>query len=156
MGRVGVEKTVFGEEVGGGNTLTDTATVAAAMWPAVSQLRWEHLHERLIAKDTTLTAAQIDSAYNAGDSRIFQHILITVPTSASPDVERQKRAQIERLLPQASARAGAAFGQIAAQYSEDPGSKPNHGYLGLSTRGHWTQQLDDAACQPAPRPVTAA
>ena len=151
---VWIDNTLFAEQLARGNTLTDTATVAAAMWPAVSQLRWEHLHERLIAKDTTLTAAQIDSAYNAGDSRIFQHILITVPQTASPDVERQKRAQIERLLSQASARGGAAFGQIAAQYSEDPSSKPNHGYLGLFPHGQFVQQFEDAAWQLPPGGVT--
>ena len=154
IANVWMDNMLFAEQLARGNTLTDTATVAAAMWPAVSQLRWEHLHERLIARDTTLTAAQVDSAYNAGDSRMFQHILIMVPQSASPDVENQKRAQIERLLPQASARGGAAFGQIATQYSEDPGSKANHGYLGLSTRGQFVQQFDDAAWQLSPGGVT--
>jgi len=154
IANVWIDNMLFAEQIARGNTLTDTATVAAAMWPAVSQLRWEHLHERLLTKDTTLTAAQIDSAYNSSDTRMFQHILIMVPSSASPDVERQKRAQIERLLPQASARGGAAFGQIAAQYSEDPGSKPNHGYLGLSSRGQFVQQFDDAAWQLPPGGVT--
>src|SRR5258708_10699468 len=151
---VWIDNTRFAEQLARGNTLTDTATVAAAMWPAVSQLRWEHLHERLIAKDTTLTAAQIDSAYNAGDSRIFQHILITVPQTASPDVERQKRAQIERLLSQASARGGAAFGQIAAQYSQHPSPKPIHGNLGLFPHGQFVQQFEDAAWQLPPAGVT--
>lgn len=154
IANVWIDNMMFAEQLARGNTLTDTATVAAAMWPAVSQLRWEHLHERLVAKDTTLTAAQIDSVYNGNDTRLFQHILIMVPPSASPDVENQKRAQIQRLLPQASARGGAAFGQIAAQYSEDPGSKANHGYLGLSSRGQFVQQFDDAAWQLTPGGMT--
>ena len=154
VANVWVDNMLFAQQLARGNTLTDTATVAAAMWPVVSQLRWEHLHERLLANDTTMTAAQVDSAYNAGDTRLFQHILIMVPPSASPDVEKQKRAQIERLLPQATARGGAAFGQLASQYSEDPSSKPNHGYLGLSTRGQFVQQFDDAAWQLAPGGVT--
>src|SRR5260370_37351345 len=144
---VWIDNTLFAEQLARGNTLTDTATVAAAMWPAVSQLRWEHLHARLLRKEPTLTAAQIDSAYNAGDSRIFQHILITVPQTASPDVERQKRAQIQRLLSQASARGGAAFRQIAAQYSEDPSAKPDHGYLRLFPHCPFAQRFQDAALQ---------
>jgi hypothetical protein len=155
IANVWVDNMLFAEQLAGGNTLTDTATAAAAMWPMVAQLRWEHLHERLLAKDTTLTAAQVDSAYNAGDTRLFQHILIMVPPSASPVVEKQKRAQIERLLPQASARGGAAFGKVAAQYSEDPGSKANQGYLGLSIRGQFVQQFEDAAWQLPPGGVTA-
>jgi hypothetical protein len=154
IANVWVDNMLFAEQLARGNTLTDTATAAAAMWPMVAQLRWEHLHERLLAKDTTMTAAQVDSAYNAGDTRLFQHILIMVPPSASPDVEQQKRAQIERLLTQASARGGAAFGKVAAQYSEDPASKANQGYLGLSTHGQFVQQFEDAAWQLPPGGVT--
>jgi len=159
VSRYWVEYTLFAEALAAGKDLRDSATVATAMWPVVSRLKWQRFHDRLAAVHT-LTPQQVDSAYQAGQYRVFQHILFRAAPpqggEGSPvpaNVDAQKRRQAEQLLPQART-AGARFAQLASRYSEDPGSKVQGGSLGLSTRGQFVPEFDDAAWQLAPGAVS--
>src|SRR6266705_3098525 len=114
LGRVShawVDYTLFAEAVAGGKDLRDSATAAATMWPMVSQLKWQKLHNRLTARES-FTPQQVDSAYAAGQVRVFQHILFQVPQNAADSIDKRKHRQAEQLLPQARA-AGARFPQLA-------------------------------------------
>ncbi|HEX9292132.1 MAG TPA: peptidylprolyl isomerase [Gemmatimonadales bacterium] len=158
VSRYWVEYTLFAEALASGKDLRDSATVTAAMWPVTSRLKWQRFHDRLSAGQT-LTAQQTDSAFQAGQYRVFQHILFQVRPSAagSPpagNADAQKHRQAEQLLPQARA-AGARFAQLASRYSEDPGSKVAGGSLGLSTRGQFVPEFDQAAWELAPGAVSA-
>ncbi len=158
VSRYWVEYTLFAEALASGKDLRDSATVTAAMWPVTSRLKWQRFHDRLSAGQT-LTAQQTDSAFQAGQYRVFQHILFQVrpPAAGSPaagNADAQKRRQAEQLLPQARA-AGARFGQLASRYSDDPGSKVAGGSLGLSTRGQFVPEFDQAAWELAPGAVSA-
>jgi hypothetical protein len=152
VSRYWVEYTLLADAFASGNDLRDSATAAAVMWPVVSRLKWQHFHERLAAAHT-LTPQQVDSAYQAGQVRMFQHILLQVqnaPAGASTDstavrsTDAQKRHQAEQLLTQART-AGAGFARLASRYSDDPGSKAAGGSLGVSTRGQFVPQFEDAA-----------
>jgi hypothetical protein len=135
--------------------LDDSATVLAAAWPAVSQLQWEAFHERLVSARTALSPPQVDSAYEAGTLRFFQHILLRVPANSGAQVDREKRQQIEGLLRQIRARNGANFAPLARQYSDDPGSKGIGGYLGVSERNDpLVPEFKDAAWGLAPGEIT--
>src|SRR2546425_437598 len=104
LGRVSrywVEYTLFAEALASGKDLRDSATVATAMWPVVSRLKWQRFHDRITA-GRSLTPQQLDSAYQAGQYRVFQHILFRVTpgqgsqapdTSAMGRVDAQKRRQ---------------------------------------------------------------
>jgi PPIC-type PPIASE domain len=153
LAHVWVDYALFAQALAAGRDLRDSATMAAAMWPLVSQLKWERFHERLAAARAGLSAAQVDSAYQRGEARLFQHILFQVGPSAAPTVDAQKRRAAEQLLPQAKA-AGTRFGQLAARYSEDPGSKVRGGVLGVSERGQFVPAFEDAAWQLAPGGVS--
>jgi parvulin-like peptidyl-prolyl cis-trans isomerase-like protein len=153
LAHVWVDYALFAQAMAKGQDLRDSATMAEAMWPLVSQLKWERFHERLIAPRAHLTAAQVDSAYQAGEARLFQHILFQVPSSAAPAVDAQKHRQADQVLPQAKA-AGARFAQLASRLSEDPSSKARGGGLGVSERGQFVQAFEDAAWQLAPGGVS--
>jgi len=159
VSRYWVEYTLFAEALASGKDLRDSAMAATAMWPVVSRLKWQRFHDRLAAGHT-LTSPQVDSAYQAGEYRVFQHILFQVRppqggagSAAGATGDAQKRHQAEQLLPQART-AGARFAQLAARYSEDPGSKVAGGSLGLSTRGQFVPEFEDAAWQLAPGAVS--
>ncbi len=164
LGRVSrywVEYSLFAEALASGKDLRDSATAATAMWPVVSRLKWQRFHDRLTARHD-LTAQQVDSAYQTGSYRVFQHILFRVApsqgsgatdTNALARIDGQKRRQAEQVLPQART-AGARFAQLASRYSEDPTSKVDGGSLGLSTRGQFVPEFDDAAWQLAPGGVS--
>src|SRR5437899_6178434 len=133
---------VFAVELARGRNMDDSALVLEANWPNVAQLRWEHYHDQLVAARAKLTADQTDSAYHAGDVRLFQHILVSVPPSAASKVEQDKKQQAEGLLRQVQARHGTNFSQVAHRYSEDPGSKSRGGYLGAVGRGRFVPAFD--------------
>src|SRR5256885_1167017 len=128
-----------------GRDMDDSALVLQANWPNVAQLRWEHYHGQLIAVRARLTPDQTDSAYRAGAVRLFQHILVSVPPSAAPKLEQDKKHQAEGLLRQVEARHGTNFSQVAQRYSEDPGSKSRGGYLGAVGRGRFVPAFDSVA-----------
>ena len=153
LAHVWVDYALFAQALARGEDLRDSTTMAAAMWPLVSQLKWERFHERLIEPRAHLDPAQVDSAYRAGDARLFQHILFQVPPSAAPTVDAQKHRLANQVLPQART-AGPRFGQLASRYSEDAGSKPRAGSLGVSVRGQYVQAFEDAAWQLAPGAVS--
>src|SRR6267154_221198 len=164
LGRVSrywVEYTVFAEALAAGRNLRDSTMAATAMWPVVSRLKWQRFHERLLTGQN-LSPQQVDSAYQSGSYRVFQHVLFRVlpaPGTKTTDanalmrIDDQKRRQAEQLLPQART-AGARFAQLASRYSEDPVSKAAGGSLGLSTHGQFVTEFDDAAWQLAPGAVS--
>ncbi|HLZ45462.1 MAG TPA: peptidylprolyl isomerase [Gemmatimonadales bacterium] len=155
LGRVAhawVDYALFAEAVVDGKNLRDSATALASMWPLVSQIKWQRLHDRLTARDN-LTAQQVDSVYRAGNIRVFQHILFEVPQNAADSVDKRKHRQAEALLPQARS-AGPRFSQLAVRYSEDPSAKAAGGSLGLSTRGQFVPQFEDAAWKLPPGGVS--
>ena len=161
VSRYWVEYTLFAEALAAGKNLRDSATAATAMWPVVSRLKWQRFHDRIVVRHD-FTPQQLDSAYQTGPYRVFQHILFRVlpaqgtavtDGNALVRVDAQKRRQAEQLLPQART-AGARFAQLASHYSEDPTSKVQGGSLGLSRRGQYVPEFDDAAWQLAPGGVS--
>jgi hypothetical protein len=159
VSRYWVEYSLLAEALARGDDLRDSATVTTVMWPVVSRLKWQKFHDRLAAS-RSLTSQQVDSAYEAGQLRIFQHILFRVPPSGGPNdsaatrrTDAEKRRQANQMLSQART-AGAGFAQLASRYSDDPGSKVAGGSLGLSTRGQFVPQFEDAAWQLAPGAVS--
>ena len=153
---VWIDYTLFGQALAAGTRFDDTTTLTRTMWPAVSQLRWDRFHERLTAGRRTLTPHQVDSVYQAGTVRLFQHILFAVPPSAAPTVAQQKENQAKSVLAQVSRGGGGGgnFGALARRYSEDPGTKVRDGLLGVGGHGQFVAPFEDAAWQLAPGGVS--
>lgn len=146
LATVYLDYAVYAVALAQGRNLDDSALVLAANWPNVSQLRWQRFHDRLVVAHATLSPQQIDSAFQAGEVRLFQHILVSVPSSAAPTVEQEKRRRAEGVLRRAAAqRSGDRFAQLARQFSEDPGSKTRGGYLNATPRGRFVPAFDTAA-----------
>jgi hypothetical protein len=153
LATVWVDYTLLAAAVTEGRSLDDSLTVLAAMWPAVAQLRWERFHDTLLAERTTVTEPQVDSAYDAGGLRLFQHILLRTPPSAAPPDVAARERRAEELARQAR-RGGATFARLAEQNSEDPGSKARGGLLAVSGRGAYVTAFEDAAWALAPGGVS--
>src|SRR5207245_4768817 len=120
LANVYVDHMLFAAAVAQGRDLHDSLLVLAAGWPAVSQLKWDHFHQRLLVARTKLSPTQVDSPYAAGGVPLFQHLLLQLPPSAALPQERTKRTQLDRLRRDIAARGGASFAQFARRYSEDP------------------------------------
>lgn len=86
------------------------------------------------------------------------HILIAYKGArgAAPDVARTKeqaKKRAENVLKKAQG-AGADFGALAKQYSDDPGSGPHGGELGTFTRPQMVKPFADAAFSLRPGQVS--
>ncbi|HEX9283501.1 MAG TPA: peptidylprolyl isomerase [Gemmatimonadales bacterium] len=145
VGNVYLDYAMFAVSLARGRDLHDSALVLAAQWPKVSQLKWEHFHDRLVAARAAVSPQETDSAYRAGGVRLFQHILLRVPPSAAPPVEQEKRRQAEALLRQTAAQHGTNFAHLAQRYSDDPGSKVRGGFLPAAARGQFVPAFDSVA-----------
>ena len=149
-----IDYTLFALALAQGKTLNDSGTVAATMWPLASQLKWDHFHNRLTTGRMRLTPRQVDSAFQAGTVRVFQHILLQVPSSGAPTVAQQKETQAKGLLTQITTAHGANFAALAKRYSDDPGTKNRGGMLNASGRGQFVPPFEQAAWQLAPGGVS--
>lgn len=122
---------------------TDSSSVAEAVWPEVVELRGTHWHDTLMSRRSALAPTAAESLYNNTDQRLVQHILIGVRPNAEPAARATAKKKAETTL--ARLQNGASFGSVAAQVSEDPGSRPDSGFLPLGPRGRFVAAFDSAA-----------
>ncbi len=92
--------------------------------------------------------------YNRPERVHARHILRTVAPDASPaDVDRA-RGEIEAAAKRIEG--GEAFEQVAAELSQDPGSKLRGGDLGFFARGQMVKDFEEAAFALAPGRLSGA
>lgn len=102
-----------------------------------------------IAEEIQLDDEEVEQAYEASkgqylkpETRIASHILLTVPRSADEATQNQVRERAEEVL--ARIRGGEDFAELAAEVSEDPGSKRKGGDLGIIARGQMVPEFEEA------------
>lgn len=118
----------------------DSATVVRVMWPQVIPpllSAWQDTLSRNRPQPTNGTA---DSAYEAGQLRLFQHVLVTPAGTAASDTAAARR-KIGDML--GRIRRGAAFSGFADQNPD--GSRNDQGFLGVGPRGQFVREFEDAA-----------
>ncbi|MFN2442837.1 MAG: peptidyl-prolyl cis-trans isomerase [Thermoanaerobaculia bacterium] len=82
-------------------------------------------------------------SYRRPETVSAQHVLISVPEASTPEVEAAARSEAEEVL--AKARGGADFGQLVAEYSDEPGAAERKGDLGEFGRGQMVPEFEQAA-----------
>jgi hypothetical protein len=142
-----VEFALLAERLAEGDSLLDSATVVAAMWPDANQWLVNDLHEHLAKERVKVDSATVDSAYAAGDHRLIEHILIRT----APDMSPPARTPAERRAEAIRARlaAGGAW-EVANEQNDDPVAKQQGGSLGVIERGQRPAAFDDVAFALAP------
>lgn len=143
IARIWVDYSLFMDRMVAGDSLLDSASVVAAMWPEVQQAVADRYHERLVAEVADISAAELDSVYQAGEWRLIKHILLQVPPDAAPDVRSVKRRVAESLL--ARLRAGSVTWAVASQQSEEPEAASREGSLGVIARGEMVAPFENAS-----------
>lgn len=143
LANVWLDYTLIAEAVAQGTLPEDSASVAAVMWPDVAEIKADKWYEHLVNTRSQLTEESADSVYGSDSIRVFQHILFSVAPSASESVREATRSDARQILNQV--RGGADFAALAGQYSADPGSRTEGGYLAPSPRGSFVAQFDSAA-----------
>jgi peptidyl-prolyl cis-trans isomerase D len=113
------------------------------MTPESDRLEYAELRLDTLAAQQSVTDADLHAAYDKAKSRLLvpekrhaRHILITAKDDAAA------LAQAQQVL--AQLKAGKDFGELAKQYSQDPGSAQNGGDLGWAERSSFVAPFSDA------------
>jgi len=116
---------------------------AEYMTPESAHLEYAQLSLAALEAQVTASDADLRAAYEKAKGRLevpekrhARHILITGKDDAAA------LAQAEKVL--AEAKAGKDFGELAQQYSQDPGSAKNGGDLGWAERSAFVAPFADA------------
>jgi peptidyl-prolyl cis-trans isomerase D len=117
--------------------------LAQYMNPESARLQYAELRLEALAAQQELSDADLHAAYEKAKSRLevpekrhARHILITGKDDAAA------LAQAQQVL--AQAKSGKDFGELAKQYSQDPGSAQNGGDLGWAERSTFVKPFADA------------
>jgi hypothetical protein len=138
---------LFAQAVARGKLPADSAAVAEVFWPDIADIRSKHWFDSLLARRSKVSPAAADSVYNGDQIRVFQHILFRVGSNAVPEERAAVHKQAEAAL--ARLKAGADFGQMAAQLSQD-GSAQDQGFLPPKPKGAFVTAFDSAGWSLAP------
>jgi hypothetical protein len=152
VANIWVDYALFGQAVARGKLPTDSASVADAVWPELSELKGTHWHDTLMAHRGAVAASSVDSVYSAADVRVLQHILFGVRPKS--DSATRKAAKLKAQATLAKIRKGTSFGQLASELSEDPGSKADSGYLPPSPKGRFVPAFDSTGWSLQPGQVS--
>ena len=135
-----VDLSLFGERVARRQMKADSALIEKLLWPQIAQAKAAALGESLAAHRAPPSAAEADSVYNAGNIRVFQHILVQ-PSGTTTADSAKAQAQAERLIPQARLD----FAKTAEKNSADQQNKADAGYLPPSEKGAFVPEFETAA-----------
>jgi hypothetical protein len=125
-----------------GDSLTDTTTVNEAMWPEVLTGTVNVFFERLAAEQVIVDSAVVDSAFQAGEHRVIDHILVRGGSrlSAAENAAALRRANALR-----ARLAAAGSWEREARNSDDYQTRSSNGRLGLVKRGDMVPEFEEAA-----------
>jgi PPIC-type peptidyl-prolyl cis-trans isomerase-like protein len=152
VANIWIDYSLFGQAVARGKLPTDSASVAEAVWPELSELKGTHWHDTLMAHRGAVNPGAVDSVYNSADVRVLQHILFGVRPKSDSATRKAAREKAQSTL--ARIRKGASFNQLASELSEDPGSKADSGYLPPSPKGRFVPAFDSAGWSLQPGQVS--
>jgi PPIC-type PPIASE domain len=152
MAGMWVDYTLLSQALASGQHLTDSATVATAVWPELAEAVGAVWHDTLVSTRAPMIPAMADSIYQADSVRVLQHILVKVTQASTPGARADARRRIDRIL--AQLRSGASFATLADKVTEDFGTKGAGGMLPPAPRGKYVTSFDSAGWSLAPGAMT--
>jgi parvulin-like peptidyl-prolyl isomerase len=152
VANVWVDYALLGQAVAQGKLPVDSASVAEAVWPEISELKGTHWHDTLMTRRAGVSDAAIDSLYQAPDLRVLQHILFGARANAPAADKAAAKKKAEAAL--ARIRKGAPFDKLATELSDDPGSKADGGFLPPSPKGRFVPAFDSVGWTLGPGQVS--
>ncbi len=126
------------------------ANTSAFQTPELASIEYLAITQDSLAAQAPLDPAEVKAQYDAnlsvyakGEERDASHILIAAKSDAKPEERAAALKKAEDLTAQVKANP-ARFGELAKQFSQDPGSAAQGGNLGSFTRGNMVKPFDDA------------
>jgi hypothetical protein len=124
-----------------GDTTTDAATVAEAMWAQVAQIKTKKFMEELAKKAPAADPATFQKHYDDGDMLAARHILFMARQGIASPAQRDSAKKLAEKI--AKTVTAANFAEMAKKYSAD-GSKDQGGALGVFPKGMMVKPFEAA------------
>lgn len=154
LANIWIDYTLLAEAVVADTSL-ESVELAGVIQPELDAIAVRKFRDEVIDPDTTLTEEELRSRFDEDRPGLevrARHILLQLPPDASPAARDSVRAQIEDI--RARAAAGEDFAELAASFSQDPGSAQRGGDLGFFGRGAMVGEFEDAAFAVQPGEVS--
>ena len=132
---------LIGQAAANGDSLNDAKLIDQALWPIIAQERMAKWHEKVASSFPGIDTANAETRYDSGDLLAARHILFVVPQNAAPAARDSIRKHAEAVRAQATS---ANFEELARKNSQDPGSAPRGGDLGIFPKGAMVKEFQDA------------
>jgi parvulin-like peptidyl-prolyl isomerase len=132
------------------DSLKDTKQVDEAMWALIANIKAKNWYDKISKTWKAPDSTTAEAAYNGGNMLAASHILLLTPDS-SPGAKAAVKQKIDALRGQVNS---ANFAELARKNSQDPGSAPRGGSLGVFPRGAMVKEFDQAAAALKPGEIS--
>lgn len=143
---------LLAEAAANNDSLNDPKKVDEAMWPAIANVKAKKWYDLVSKSWKTPDSASAEAAYDAGTMLAASHILL-----ATPDTSPAAKAAVKKKADALRAQVNSAnFADMARRNSQDPGSAPRGGSLGVFPRGAMVKEFDETAAKLKPGEISPA
>jgi peptidyl-prolyl cis-trans isomerase D len=115
--------------------------------PAQRRVQYLQVDTDALRSAITITDQEVSQQYQATAAAQevvrVQHVLIAVPPGSGVEQEDEARRTAQQVVQRA--RAGEDFGELAREFSDDPGSAGDGGDLGEFSRGRMVPEFEEAS-----------
>ena len=141
---------LIAEAAANNDSLKDPKQVDEAMWALIANIKAKNWYDKVSKTWRAPDSSTAEAAYNNGNMLAASHILLLTPDS-SPAAKAAVKQKIDALRAQVNS---ANFADVARKNSQDPGSAPRGGSLGVFARGAMVKEFDQAAAALKPGEIS--
>ena len=132
------------------DSLKDNKKIDEAMWAVIANIKAKKWYDQVSKAWKSPDSTQAEAAYNNGSLLAASHILL-LTQDTTPAGKAKVKQKIDALRAQVNS---ANFADLAKKNSQDPGSAPRGGSLGVFPRGAMVKEFDQAAAALKPGEIS--
>jgi peptidyl-prolyl cis-trans isomerase D len=132
------------------DSLKDNKKIDEAMWAVIANIKAKKWYDQVSKSWKSPDSTQAEAAYNNGSLLAASHILL-LTQDTTPAGKAKVKQKIDALRAQVNS---ANFADLAKKNSQDPGSAPRGGSLGVFPRGAMVREFDQAAAALKPGEIS--
>jgi hypothetical protein len=141
---------LIAEAAANSDSLKDNKKIDEAMWAVTANIKAKKWYDQVSKSWKSPDSSDAEAAYNNGTLLAASHILL-LTQDTTPAGKAKVRQKIDALRAQVSS---ANFADMARKNSQDPGSAPRGGSLGVFPRGAMVKEFDQATAALKPGEIS--
>jgi peptidyl-prolyl cis-trans isomerase D len=141
---------LIAEAAANNDSLKDNEKVDKAMWAVIANIKAKKWYDQVSKTWKAPDSTSARASYDNGSLLAASHILLLTPDT-TPAGKAKVKAKADALRGQVTP---ANFAEMARKNSQDPGSAPRGGSLGVFARGAMVKEFDQAAAALKPGEIS--